>query len=131
MTGSKRILLDTSIVIELFTGNKTIADRISKLNEFYVPIMVVGELYTGVFSSLQESKHLKKLNDFLEIATIIGANEKTAEQYGKIMSELRKRGHPIPTNDVWISAIALQYEFTLVAMDKHFKEITNLNLKEW
>ena len=125
------MLLDTSIVVELFTGNKTVADRISKLNEFYVPLMVVGELYTGIFSSVQESKNLKKLKDFLSIAIIIEADEQTAEQYGKIMSELRKRGKPIPINDVWIAAIALQYDFTLIARDKHFKEIKNLNLKEW
>lgn len=47
------------------------------------------------------------------------------------MSELRKKGRPIPTNDVWIAAIALQYEFTLIARDKHFKEIKHLDLKEW
>jgi tRNA(fMet)-specific endonuclease VapC len=131
MTGNNHILLDTSIVVELFTGNKIIADRISKQTEFYVPAIVLGELYTGIFSSGQESKNLKKLKDFLTIATILEIDEQTAEYYGKIMSELRKRGKPIPTNDVWIAAMALQYEFTLIARDKHFKEIKNLILKEW
>lgn len=61
------MLLDTSIVVELFTGNKIIADRISKLNEFYIPSIVIGELYTGIYSSVQENKHLKRLREFLTI----------------------------------------------------------------
>jgi len=123
--------LDTSIVVELFIGNKIIADRISKLNEFYIPLVVVGELYAGIYNSAQESKHLKRLREFLTLATIIEPDGQTAEQYGKIMSELRKRGRPVPTNDVWIAASVLQYEFTLIARDKHFKEIKNPDLKEW
>ena len=131
MTGNNYPLLYTSIIIELFSGNKTVADRINKLNSFYLPAVVVGELYTGVFSSSHESKHLKKLRDFLSLATIIEINDETAEHYGKIASDLRKKGRPIPTNDIWIAAIAKQYELPLITKDKHFKEIKSIQTREW
>ncbi len=91
MIGNNYPLLDTSIIIELFSGNKTIADKINKQKSFYLPAIVVGELYTGVFASTNENKHLKKLRDFLALATIIETDIETAEYYGRIASELRKK----------------------------------------
>ena len=63
MTGNK-FLLDINIVIEVFDGNKEIANKINKLPEFYISAVVPGELYIGVNRVENKAKHLKKLNDF-------------------------------------------------------------------
>jgi len=130
MTGNN-FLLDTNIVIEIFDGNKDIADRVNKLSEFFISSIVLGELYTGVNRVTNKSRHLKKLNGFLELCTIINIDSITAEYYGEIMARLYKKGKPIPTNDVWVAAIARQHNLTLVSRDNHFKEIEKLNLKQW
>lgn len=69
MTGSK-LLLDTNIIIEVFDGNKEIADKINKLSRFYVPAIVLGELYTGINRVTNKAKHLKKLTDFLTLCVV-------------------------------------------------------------
>lgn len=58
-------------------------------------------------------------------------DELVSIEYGKIKSSLRKKGSPIPENDIWIAAIALRHNLTLVTRDKHFNEITGLKLKNW
>lgn len=53
----------------------------------------------------------------------------TASYYGQIMANLDKSGKPIPTNDVWIAAMAMQHQLVLVTKDKHFNEIEGLEIK--
>jgi tRNA(fMet)-specific endonuclease VapC len=130
MTGSK-FLLDTNIVIEVFDGNKEIADKINKLSEFYLPVIALGELYTGVNRVSNKAKHLKKLNSFLSLCTVLNTDSATAQYYGETIAKLYKKGTPLPINDVWIAAIALQHNLTLVTRDKHFYAIEDLKTKSW
>lgn len=130
MIGNK-LLLDTNIIIEVFDGNKDIADKIDKLSQFYVPSIVLGELYTGINRVTNKSKHLKKLTDFLKLCIVLDVDATTAQHYGTIMAALYKKGKPLPLNDVWIAAIALQHELTVVSRDKHFNEIDGMKVKTW
>jgi tRNA(fMet)-specific endonuclease VapC len=124
-------LLDTNIVIEIFDGNKMFADKVRKLGMFYLPSVVLGELYTGINRVANKAKHLKKLTDFLDICTVVNIDSLTAKYYGETIASLYKKGKLIPTNDVWIAALALQHGFTLITTDGHFKEITRLQIKKW
>jgi tRNA(fMet)-specific endonuclease VapC len=130
MTGNN-YLLDSNIVIEIFDGNKTFADRVSKEKILYLPCIVVGELYTGVNRVLDKSKHLKMLTSFLKFCTVINIDIITAKYYGELIAALYKKGNPIPTNDAWIAAIALQHGFTLITNDKHFEEVPDLKMINW
>lgn len=47
------------------------------------------------------------------------------------IAALYKKGKPLPINDVWIAASAIQHDLTLVTRDKHFNEISNLKVKSW
>jgi tRNA(fMet)-specific endonuclease VapC len=58
-------------------------------------------------------------------------DEETTIAYGNIKAALRKKGKPIPENDIWIAAIAKRYELVVVTRDKHFKEIESINIKSW
>jgi tRNA(fMet)-specific endonuclease VapC len=130
MTGNK-FLLDTNIVIEIFDGNKEIADKLNNLSEFYISAVVAGELYIGVNRVANKTKHLKKLNDFLELCTVLNTDIFTAQNYGEVVAALYKKGKPLPVNDLWIAATALQHNLTLVTRDKHFNEIRGLKIKAW
>ena len=130
MTGNNT-LLDTNIVIEVFDGNKDIADKIYKLPAFYLTSIVLGELYVGVNRVANRAKHLKKVNDFLKLCTVLEVDSTTAIYYGEIVAALYKKGKPLPINDVWIAATALQHDLTLITRDKHFNEISNLKIKSW
>jgi tRNA(fMet)-specific endonuclease VapC len=130
MTGNN-FLLDTNIIIEVFDSNKEIADKINKLPEFYISSIVLGELYTGVNRVTNKAKHLKQLTDFLKLCTVLDADSTTAKHYGELIAALYKKGKPLPTNDVWIAATALQHNLTLITRDKHFNEIPGLKIKAW
>ena len=130
MSGNK-ILIDTNIVIEIFGGNKQFANQIRRLSEFYIPSVVIGELYVGVNRVTNKLKHLRMLNRFVGLGIVLSIDEGTAKHYGEIVASLYKKGRPIPTNDIWIAALAKQHNFTLVSSNKHFKEIEKLKSVSW
>ena len=130
MTGNN-FLLDTNIVIEIFDGNKEIADRLNNLSEFYISAVVAGELYIGINRVANKTKHLKQLNDFLKLCTVLNTDIVTAQYYGEAVAALYKKGKPLPVNDLWIAATTLQHNLTLVTRDKHFNEIEGLKTKAW
>ena len=71
---------------------------------------------------------VKKLSNRYKLLLI---DEATTVEYGKVKSSLRKKGTPIPENDIWIAAIAIRHKLTLVTRDKHFREVNGLGLKTW
>jgi tRNA(fMet)-specific endonuclease VapC len=127
MTGNK-YLLDTNIIIEVFRGSKDHAEKISKLRGFYISSIVLGELYVGVNRVNNKEKYLKSLNEFLRGTTVIPIDYETSKLYGKIVASLYKKGKPIPTNDIWIAAVAVQHKLKLITNDKHFNEVQGLKL---
>ena len=130
MTGNK-FFLDSNIVIELFSGNKEIADKINQLPTFYISSIVLGELYIGINRVINKARHLQKLNSFLELCVVLDIDKTTAQHFGEITALLYKKGKPIPTNDVWIAATVKQHDLVLVSIDNHFKEVDNIALERW
>ena len=123
-----RIVLDTSVVIDLFKGDKEVASFLSKQQEIYMPFAVLGELYLGAHRSACEKKHLQDIKDFLVECNILSADAVTAEKYAILKAALLKKGTPIPENDIWIAATAIQHDLPLYTTDKHFDLIDGLTL---
>lgn len=130
MTGNS-FLLDTNIIIEVFDGNKTIADKINDSGNFYISAIVLGELYVGVNRVLNKEKHLKKLNSFLTLCSVLTIDADISNLYGEITASLFKKGKPIPSNDIWIAATAKLHKLTLVTRDNHFNQIDGLDIDSW
>jgi tRNA(fMet)-specific endonuclease VapC len=126
MTGNN-CLLDTSIVIHAFK-NINLAEQLDSFSEVYIPAIAVGELYYGAYRSSNVKKHLDQVNQFLERCNILAVDVTTSNLYGSIKAALKDKGKPIPENDIWIAAVATQFELPLFTTDKHFKEIDGLIL---
>ena len=124
-----RYLLDTNIVIDLLGNNKSIVEKIERLEEVYIPVTVIGELYFGAFKSQKVEKNLESITSLLETANVLEDNVETAKVYGEIKSSLKQKGRPIPENDIWIAAIAKYNELTLLTKDEHFKEVPDLSVE--
>lgn len=129
MSGNHKVLLDTNILIDIFGGNRNMAEKVNIYQKIYTSSIVLGELYTGINRVSNKSKQIKKLNEFLEWCTILEINQETAKYFGQLVAQLYKKGTPIPTNDVWIAASAMKYDLILMSGDKHFKQIESLNLE--
>jgi len=130
MTGNK-FLLDTNIVSALLKGEAGIADNIDNAESVFLPIIVIGELYYGAAFSTQIEKNTSELKKITGLYQSLSLDEETTIVYGNIKSALRKKGKPIPENDIWIAAIAVQNDLPLVTRDNHFKEIDELSLIAW
>jgi len=120
MTGNK-CLLDTSIIIPSFRNSEYAKQILSKFDELYVNSIVSGELYYGAYFSPHPQKHIKQIEAFLINCSAINLTADTSIIYGQLKSELRKKGTPIPENDIWIAASAIEHNVPLFTSDNHFK----------
>ena len=76
-------------------------------------------------------RHVQRLEDFIRDTVSVPCDDDTARVYGEIKSALRRKGRPIPDNDIWIAAAAMQHTLSLVSRDEHFASIERLNLVRW
>ena len=128
---SGRYLLDTNIVIALFANDKPVLERLRQADEVFLPCIVLGELHYGARKSSRVESNLEKIEKFASSAVVLACDGATAPHYGKLKSQLRQKGRPLPENDVWIAAIARQHDLTLVSRDSHFDEVEELPVQAW
>jgi tRNA(fMet)-specific endonuclease VapC len=126
-----KYLLDTNIIIGLFANDSEIVEKIPNAGEIAVPCIVIGELCYGANKSVKSEENLERIDDFARNNTILICDENTAKYYGIVKDRLRIKGRPIPENDIWITAIALQHGLTLITRDEHFKDVENLKTEKW
>lgn len=126
-----KYLLDTNIVIALFARESVVYQQLAKADEAFVPSIVIGELYFGAYKSGRINENIARIEEFASSNTILEVDSLTAREYGRIKSSLRAKGKPIPENDIWIAATAIQYGLTLVTRDKHFEEVGQLVVEAW
>ncbi len=130
MTGNK-YLLDTNIVSAWLEDEKIIADKIDSAAAIFIPVIVVGEMYYGAQYSTRIQQNINNISKALSHYSLLTIDEDTCKQYGIIKASLRRKGKPIPENDIWISAIAMQHNLTVVTRDGHYKEVDGLSIEEW
>ena len=126
-----KFLLDTNIVIALFADDVAVKDSLAKADEVFLPSIVVGELYFGAQKSELVSTNLLRIGELIANSVVLCCYTETARRYGEIKSSLRVKGRPLPENDIWIAAIAMQHDLILVTRDAHFDEIDNLKIVCW
>ena len=130
-TAGKGILLDTSIVVRHFRDAESMVSRLSEYEELYLPLAVLAELYAGAYRSARPEKNLEQIRNFLDAVDVITPDDSTPEVYGRISAQLAKAGTPIPQNDIWIAAIALQSGLPLATGDRHFENVEGLVTLLW
>ncbi len=125
-----RILLDTSALSALFRGHQAIADATRRADRIAVSAVTLGELKTGFLGGRQRHKNRELLQRFLQtprVRTIV-VDAETGDRYAQINDALRRAGTPIPTNDIWIAAGAMQFGLQLVTTDAHFERVIQISL---
>ncbi len=127
----KRILIDTNIYAA-FKRNEPIAVEVLRRVEYIgINTIVLGEILGGFKGGNKEAENKKELNQFLDSQRvyILEIDEETAEFYAKIYWDLKKKGNPIPTNDMWVAASAMRHGLSLFTYDEHFNNINGLILQ--
>ena len=123
-----RVLLDTSAYSVFMRGQAAIKQALQQADEIYFSPIVLGELLAGFRRGRNRARNERELQTFLSSPRVrgVGLDEETAERYAVIVEGLWKAGTPIPTNDVWIAASAMQYGLPIVTTDAHYQRVAQV-----
>ena len=144
-------LLDTNHCSRIIHGDTAIIRRIAEVGESQVAtcIIVEAELLFMAYKSAQKSSNLLRIQTFIQDIAIYLIDEETANIYAKFKAEILEHFGPkeknkrrktkiedlgIGENDLWIAAIALRHNLTIVSADSDFQrmgEVKNLQLESW
>jgi tRNA(fMet)-specific endonuclease VapC len=125
------VLVDTNVVVAFFRGDKVLHPRFAGLTPIYLPWVVLGELHFGAHRAQRRQQQLAYIRDLLKYAVVLFADQDTTEIYGQVKAELAGLGRPIPYNDLWIAAMARQYDLPLATRDGHFAQVPGLKTLAW
>lgn len=131
MPETGNVLLDTSVVIAHLRGTVAVTSRLEQFETLFLPIVSLGELLCGIRKSARAQQNLIILQRWLQTVTLLSLTEATADRYAAIKVELAQAGTPIPENDIWIAAHALELGLPLAARDEHFTRISGLVILDW
>jgi len=126
----RQLLIDTNIYSYALKGDDNVVEVLKKAEKIGFSVISIGELLSGFKGGGREKKNREELETFLDSPRVVvySVNEDTSEFYAEILHNLRKIGRPVPTNDIWIAAVAFQNGLRLFTKDTHFKEISGLSL---
>jgi len=123
-----KILLDTDAYSALMRGHPQVAARVRKAEHIYLSAVVAGELIFGFRNGSRYQRNMADLESFLANAYVefLPVGLTTADRFSRIALSLQRKGIPIPTNDIWIAAHAMETGADLISFDRHFESIDGL-----
>lgn len=124
-------MLDTNAIIALQREDEALKKLLTAATDVFVPVVAVGELYYGAYKSGRVEENRQNVAAFIAGRVVLRVDADTADVYGQAKQGLRAKGRPIPENDIWIAALAIQYDLMLITDDAHFAEVDNLNWQGW
>lgn len=124
------ILLDTNAYAGFMRGEREIVEVVAHAEKLHLNSVVLGELLGGFAAGGREAKNRAELARFLESprVSVLPITANTADSYALVYVALRRKGQPIPANDLWIAASALEHGAALLSLDAHFAHVEGLRL---
>jgi len=124
------VALDANAYSDFLRGVPSRVGVVRRAERIHLPLIVLGELRAGFAAGSREAENLVSLRQFLASprVSILHPDEATTGHYASIFVDLRNKGAAIPTNDLWIAALALQHDLDLCSSDAHFGEVKGLRL---
>ncbi len=117
-----RVLVDSNRYRDFCEGVPSVVEIFRRANEIHIPFVVVGELRAGFACGTKSLANERTLTQFLDRSRVnlLLATEDTTRHYASLFRQLRAQGTPIPTNDLWIAALAVEHGLILLSRDEHF-----------
>ena len=123
-----KVLLDSNAYSHLKRGHRQVAEIVRRSEEVLLSTIVIGELLYGFRRGSRLDRNVRELQSFLDnpYVTVLPVGLTTADRYARIAVSLRAKGRPIPSNDIWIAAHAMETGADLVSYDRHFEAVDGL-----
>lgn len=125
------MILDTNGLSAIVEGDLRVEPILREATEIAVPVIVLGEFRYGIRQSRDRARYERWLAESIPSYRVLTADEETAERYAEIRDELKRRGRPIPSNDLWIAALTRQHALPLLSLDQHFDCVAGLERIGW
>jgi tRNA(fMet)-specific endonuclease VapC len=127
MTGD-RAILDTNVAIALLNAEPGIEQSLQPFVRLCLPAIVVGEPLFGALNSNHPAENLDRVQKLIDRSETLDVTAATARVYAELRIDLKRKGRPIPENDLWIAAAAVEHALPLATRDFHFSQIERLSL---
>jgi tRNA(fMet)-specific endonuclease VapC len=123
-----RAALDTNRLTDLFHGDAALAEWLGTCEQVWIPLIVLAEIKAGFLGGTQHGRNEALLQALLAKPTVevLLPGRQTAEHYARLFVQLKRAGTPVPDNDLWIAALALEHDLLLITRDRHFENIPQL-----
>jgi len=123
-----KVLLDTNRLSDALAEVDEVLDHLEAAEAIYVPAIALGELRSGFLGGRRAAQNETRLTWFLsqDGVSTVSVDGPVTHRYAAIHRALRRQGTPVPTNDLWIAAIAVEHALVLYTRDAHFEHIAGL-----
>jgi predicted nucleic acid-binding protein len=125
------VILDTNAVSALLEGDPALEQLLAHEVRHELPVIVIGEYRYGLARSRLRRRLAPLLDELIRESTVLSIGLATAAAYASVRSALRARGTPIPENDVWISALALEHGLDIASRDGDFDRVAGIRRRGW
>jgi tRNA(fMet)-specific endonuclease VapC len=123
--------LDTSAYSHFKRGDPAAVEWIASAWRVGVPVVVLGELRSGFLAGARSEQNERELRMFLKnpVVEVLEVDESASLIYAEIVQQLRRAGTPLPTNDLWIAAVAAREALPVLTYDRHFGAILRVTVR--
>jgi tRNA(fMet)-specific endonuclease VapC len=125
------LILDTNALSAIADGEASAVELVAGADRVAVPVIVLGEYRLGIAQSRHRASYESWLRQWIAAVTVLDIDDGTAHSYSAIGIELKRKGKPIPANDLWIAALCRQHSLPLVSRDQHFDFVAGLRRLNW
>jgi len=125
------VILDTNALSAVADDDDAAIAILARAEQLAIPVIVLGEYRHGIAQSRNRASYEKWLTGLLDDCMVLDIQEPTTHYYAEISLELRQKGQPIPTNDIWIAALCRQHSLPLLSRDRHFDLVPGIKRNGW
>ena len=125
------MILDTNALSAFVDGDITVGEILRQQARAAIPVIVLGEFRYGIAESRHRSAYEAWLDSQLAHFDVLTVTDETARAYAELRVALKRSGRPIPANDAWIAALALEHELPVLSRDQHFDAVPGLERVKW
>jgi tRNA(fMet)-specific endonuclease VapC len=125
------LILDTNALSAAAEEHPGVMVVLADVRQLVLPVVVIGEYRYGIAQSRHRARYRRWLDSLINDCTVLDINEQSTHHYAAISVELRQVGKPIPTNDLWISALCRQHDLPLLSRDRHFDVVSGIRRVDW